>query len=68
MSVRKRKWTTRKGETKEAWVVSYTGQSGSRHLETFDRKKDADAYHAPSGSTLSWSPPTIYLGTGACNS
>jgi integrase len=46
MSVRKRKWTTRLGETKEAWVVSYTGQNGARHIKTFDRKKDADAYHA----------------------
>ena len=46
MSVRKRRWTTRGGEAKEAWVVIYTGQSGSRHLKTFDRKKDADAYHA----------------------
>jgi integrase len=46
MSVRKRRWTTRGGEAKEAWVVSYTGQNGSLHLKTFDRKKDADAYHA----------------------
>ncbi len=42
MSVRKRTWTTRKGETKEAWVVDYS-VNGSRHIETFDRKKDADA-------------------------
>jgi integrase len=45
MSVRKRSWTTRKGETKEAWIVDYT-VNGSRHIETFKRKKDADAYHA----------------------
>ena len=43
MSVRKRKWTTRSGETKEAWIVDYT-QDGERHIETFKRKKDADAY------------------------
>jgi integrase len=46
MSVRKRTWTTEKGEPREAWVVDYTDQLGKRHLKTFDRKKDADAYHA----------------------
>jgi integrase len=46
MSVRKRKWTTRRGEAKEAWVVDYTGGQGDRHIETFERKKDADARHA----------------------
>jgi hypothetical protein len=43
LSVRKRKWTTRGGETKEAWIVDYT-QDGERHIETFKKKKDADAY------------------------
>jgi hypothetical protein len=42
MSVRKRKWTTRKGEVKEAWIVAYS-QDGKRHIATFKRKKDADA-------------------------
>jgi integrase len=45
MSVRKRVWTTRKGETKEAWIVDYS-VNGSRHIETFERKKDADAREA----------------------
>ena len=45
MSVRKRKWTTRSGEEREAWVVDYL-QNGERHIETFARKKDADARHA----------------------
>jgi hypothetical protein len=45
MSVRKRTWTTRKGETKEAWVVDYS-VNGFRHIETFARKKDADAREA----------------------
>src|SRR5262245_57280992 len=45
MSVRKRSWTTRKGEQKEAWIVDYTDQVGNRHIETFARKKDADAHH-----------------------
>jgi integrase len=44
MSVRKRKWTTRSGEAKEAWIVDYTGQDGARHIETFARKKAAEAY------------------------
>jgi integrase len=44
MSVRKRKWITRTGETKEAWIVDYFDQGGQRTIRTFDRKKDADAY------------------------
>jgi integrase len=43
MSVRKRVWTTRLGERKEAWVVDYTDGQGDRHIKTFTRKKDADA-------------------------
>jgi integrase len=46
MSVRKRSWKTREDETKEAWIVDYTDQLGGRHVKTFARKKDADAYHA----------------------
>jgi integrase len=45
MSVRKREWITRKGDAREAWVVDYA-VGGSRHIETFDRKKDADAREA----------------------
>jgi integrase len=44
MSVRKREWTTRKGEAKEAWIVDYADQEGERHIKTFKRKKEADAY------------------------
>lgn len=43
MAVRKRRWRTRNGDVKEAWVVDYTDQDGDRHIETFKRKKDADA-------------------------
>jgi len=43
MSVRKRKWTTRGGEAKEAWIVDYTDEKGERHIETFKLKKLADA-------------------------
>jgi integrase len=45
VSVRKRKWVTRSGEEREAWVVDYVDQHGARHLETFAKKKDADARH-----------------------
>jgi integrase len=46
MSVRKRTWTTSKGEQREAWIVDYSDQQGERHIRTFDRKKEADAFHA----------------------
>ena len=46
MSVRKRSWKTDRGESREAWVVDYSDQLGERHLKTFARKRDADAYHA----------------------
>jgi integrase len=49
MSVRKRTWVTRRGETKEAWIVDYTDQQSTRHLKTFERKKDADAYAQQAG-------------------
>jgi len=49
MSVRKRFWKTKKGEPREAWVVDYVDQDGDRHIETFKKKKDADAYHAEVG-------------------
>jgi integrase len=45
MSIRKRAWTTSKGEQREAWIVDYTDQAGERHIETFAKKKDADAQH-----------------------
>jgi hypothetical protein len=45
MSVRKRQWTTAKGEIKEAWIVTYTDRRGVRVQETFERKKDAEAHH-----------------------
>jgi integrase len=45
MSVRKRSWTTAKGERKDAWVVDYVDAQGDRHIETFARQKDAKARH-----------------------
>ena len=46
MAVRKRKWITRAGEAREAWVVDYTDRDGDRHIETFAKKKEADTRHA----------------------
>jgi integrase len=53
VSVRKRSWRTQKGETKEAWIVDYADQYGDRHIKTFARKKDADAYHARTAMDVS---------------
>ena len=56
MAIWKRKWTTRgklnpetgerEPELREAWVLEYRAGDGRRHLETFQRKKDADARQA----------------------
>src|SRR4029079_2854459 len=45
MSVRKRVWTTRLGEQRERWIVDYVDQDGDRHIQTFDKKGEALAYH-----------------------
>ena len=42
MSVRKRKWVTRKGDEREAWIVDYVDRNGARCIETFAKKKEAD--------------------------
>ena len=39
MAVRKRKWTTRSGEVREAWIIDYADQAGERHIETFKKKR-----------------------------
>lgn len=46
MSVRRRRWTTPNGGARQAWIVDYSDQSGKRHIKTFPRKKEADAFHA----------------------
>jgi integrase len=46
MSVRKREWTTPKGESKQAWVVDYSDINGKRRLKTFKLKKEADRFAA----------------------
>lgn len=46
MSIRKRTWTTGKGEAKTSWVVDYVDGKGIRRLKTFVKKKDADGFAA----------------------
>src|SRR5690606_39215539 len=46
MAVRKRVWTTGKGEEKTAWMVDYADMNGVRRQKTFAKKKDADAHFA----------------------
>ena len=46
MSVRKRTWQNHDGSEGTAWVVDYVDQAGHRHSKNFERKRDADAYHA----------------------
>jgi integrase len=46
MSIRRRSWTNGDGSKGAAWVVDYTDQRGERHIKSFDKRKDADAYRA----------------------
>jgi integrase len=51
-SVRKRKWTTG-GKEREAWLVDYVDQGGTRHIRTFRTKKEVDAYRTEAGFEVS---------------
>jgi integrase len=46
MSVRKRTWRNADGSQGEAWVVAYTDHEGKRRIRSFEKKREADAYHA----------------------
>jgi integrase len=46
MSVRKRTWCNADGSQGEAWVAAYTDHEGKRRLRSFQKRRDADAYHA----------------------
>jgi integrase len=52
MSVRTHTWTTKSGEARQAYLVQYSTAEldkrgkRKRHVKFFDRKKDADAFHA----------------------
>jgi integrase len=52
MSVRKRVWRNSNGSQGEAWVVAYADQSGKRHIKSFERKRDADAYRGSVSTDL----------------
>jgi integrase len=43
-TIRKRNWTTRKGETKSAWAVNYPDRSGKWRQKSFATQKAARAY------------------------
>jgi integrase len=66
---------------REAWVVDYTDQDGDRHIRTFDKKKEADAFHAtvrvdvgrgvhtaPSKSVTVSEAGRLWIATGESNS
>jgi integrase len=46
MSVRKRTWKNDDGSQGEAWLVAYRDHAGARRYKSFEKKRDADAYHA----------------------
>ena len=43
-AIRKREWTSPKGEQKTAWLVDYRDSSGARRSKQFARKRDAEAW------------------------
>ncbi|MAA98686.1 MAG: site-specific integrase [Stappia sp.] len=49
MSIRRRTWTTSKGEERSAWMVDYTDQNGKRRAKSFRLKKDAEAFALTAG-------------------
>jgi integrase len=46
MAVRKRAWKNRDGSKGHAWIAEYTDHEGKRRLRTFEKKEEADAFHA----------------------
>jgi integrase len=43
-TIRKRSWTTTKGEQRETWVVRYADADGKWRLKSFERQGDAKAW------------------------
>jgi integrase len=43
-SIRKREWTSPKGEQRTAWLVDYRDPAGARRSKQFTRKKDAEVW------------------------
>lgn len=52
-TIRKREWTTAKGEPKSAWMVDYRDNSGKRRFKNFGRKKEAEAWLVDTGFEVS---------------
>jgi integrase len=52
MSVRKRTWRNGDGSQGEAWVVAYTDHEGKRRIRSFEKRREADAYHASVSTEL----------------
>lgn len=46
MAIRRRTWTTKAGERREAWVLDYYDRHGDRHTETYARRRDAESRQA----------------------
>jgi integrase len=46
VSVRKRTWRKADGSQGEAWVAAYTDYEGKRRIRSFEKRREADAYHA----------------------
>jgi integrase len=46
MSVRKRTWRNADGSQGEAWVTAYTDHEGKRRIRSFEKRREADAFHA----------------------
>jgi integrase len=46
MSIRKRGWVNGDGSRTEIWTATYTDQGGKRRARSFERKRDAEAFHA----------------------
>jgi integrase len=52
MSVRKRTWRNADGSQGEAWVAAYTDHAGKRRIRSFDKRREADAFHASVSTEL----------------
>lgn len=52
MSVRRRTWTTPKGEARTAWIVDYFDDKGVRRQKTFARQAEAKAWDKRTGVEL----------------
>ena len=45
-------WRNADGSQGEAWVAAYTDFEGKRRIRSFEKKRDADAFHASVSNEL----------------